>query len=165
MYRRYTWLAIIVFPQFLAPLFAVEAGSAGGAADGPQMNRPLEYPQTRRVEHTDEYFGVKVPDPYRWLEADIRSSPEVAQWVAAENRVTFRLLGVDSRAGQDSPADHRTLELRPILVAVQGGRAVLLPEEQRAAKPVGAATCWSGWTAIPACSWTPTPGPRTAPSP
>ena len=31
-------------------------------------------------------------DPYRWLEADIRTSPEVADWVAAENKVTAAYL-------------------------------------------------------------------------
>ena len=25
----------------------------------------LSYPETRRVDQTDEYFGVKVPAPYR----------------------------------------------------------------------------------------------------
>ncbi len=49
---------------------------------------PLSYPQTRRVEQVDEQFGVKVADPYRWLENDVRNDKEVAAWVAAENRVT-----------------------------------------------------------------------------
>ena len=52
----------------------------------------IEYPRTRRVEHVDDYFGVKVPDPYRWLEDDVRKSREVADWVAAENKVTRRWL-------------------------------------------------------------------------
>ena len=46
------------------------------------------YPPARRVDHVDVYHGVRVADPYRWLEADIRTSPEVAEWVAAENRLT-----------------------------------------------------------------------------
>ena len=41
----------------------------------------MKYPETRRVDQVDEFFGVKVPDPYRWLEADVRESPEVAEWV------------------------------------------------------------------------------------
>ncbi len=48
----------------------------------------LNYPQTRRVDHVDTYFGAKVADPYRWLEDDVRHSPEVAEWVKAENRLT-----------------------------------------------------------------------------
>ncbi len=52
----------------------------------------IEYPPTRRVNQVDVYHGVKVPDPYRWLEADVRHSPEVAAWVAAENKLTARYL-------------------------------------------------------------------------
>ena len=52
----------------------------------------IEYPNTRRVDHVDSYFGVKVADPYRWLEADVRHDKAVADWVAAENRVTARYL-------------------------------------------------------------------------
>jgi len=53
---------------------------------------PVTYPKTRRTDHVDVYHGTKVADPYRWLEADVRDSPEVAAWVAAENEVTFRYL-------------------------------------------------------------------------
>ena len=38
----------------------------------------LKYPETRRVDQVDECFGVKVRDPYRWLEADVHTSHEVA---------------------------------------------------------------------------------------
>src|SRR3954447_27039969 len=48
----------------------------------------LGYPDTRRVDHEDNYHGTKVADPYRWLEDDVRTSPEVAAWVAAQNKVT-----------------------------------------------------------------------------
>ncbi len=54
--------------------------------------KPIAYPPTRRVEHFDVYHGVKIADPYRWLEADIRTSPEVAAWVAAENKLTAAYL-------------------------------------------------------------------------
>lgn len=46
------------------------------------------YPESRRVGQVDEQFGVKVADPYRWLENDVRKDTEVAAWVAAENKVT-----------------------------------------------------------------------------
>jgi prolyl oligopeptidase len=50
----------------------------------------LAYPETKRVGHVDTYFGVKVPDPYRWLEDE--SSPETAKWVEEQNKVTFAYL-------------------------------------------------------------------------
>ncbi len=62
-----------------------------GETPAPQRGR-IEYPKTRRVDHVDTYFGVKVPDPYRWLEADVRHDKAVADWVAAENTVTARYL-------------------------------------------------------------------------
>jgi prolyl oligopeptidase len=51
-----------------------------------------KYPPTRKVDHADDYHGVKVSDPYRWLEEDVRDSKEVADWVAAQNKVTFGYL-------------------------------------------------------------------------
>lgn len=49
---------------------------------------PIAYPETRRDNVVDEQFGVRVADPYRWLENDVREDKEVASWVAAQNRVT-----------------------------------------------------------------------------
>jgi len=50
----------------------------------------VNYPQTKKCDTVDNYFGVKVPDPYRWLEND--KSDETAEWVKAENEVTFNYL-------------------------------------------------------------------------
>jgi prolyl oligopeptidase len=56
-----------------------------------------QYPDTRRVDQVDTYFGVKVADPYRWLEDE--NSPETARWVEAENHMTFAYLeGLPFRA-------------------------------------------------------------------
>ena len=46
----------------------------------------IKYPTTLRVDSSDTYFGVKVNDPYRWLEND--SSADTESWIGAENRVT-----------------------------------------------------------------------------
>ena len=46
----------------------------------------LQYPKAAKDGTVDEYFGVKVSDPYRWLEND--TSAQTAAWVEAENRVT-----------------------------------------------------------------------------
>ncbi|MCW0484036.1 prolyl oligopeptidase family serine peptidase [Gaoshiqia sediminis] len=50
----------------------------------------LQYPQTRKVDVVDNYFGTEVEDPYRWLEND--TSVETAAWVEAQNAVTFGYL-------------------------------------------------------------------------
>jgi prolyl oligopeptidase len=49
-----------------------------------------DYPQTRKDQTTDNYYGKLVPDPYRWLEDD--RSAETEAWVKAQNRVTFAYL-------------------------------------------------------------------------
>jgi len=49
---------------------------------------PRAYPETRRVDHVDTYHGQQVADPYRWLEADVRVSDEVAAWVAEQQKFT-----------------------------------------------------------------------------
>ena len=46
----------------------------------------LNYPKAQKDGTVDEYFGVKVADPYRWLEND--TSAQTAAWVEAENKVT-----------------------------------------------------------------------------
>ena len=56
-----------------------------------QMQTPkLEYPESRKGNDADDYFGTKVPDPYRWME-DL-DSKAVADWIAAQNKVTFGYL-------------------------------------------------------------------------
>ena len=52
--------------------------------------QPLSYPKTRQADQVDNYHGVKIADPYRWLEDD--HSAETAQWVEAQNKVTFGYL-------------------------------------------------------------------------
>ncbi|MBK5213941.1 MAG: S9 family peptidase [Flavobacteriaceae bacterium] len=50
----------------------------------------VTYPQTKKVDTVDTYFGVEVKDPYRWLEND--RSEETAEWVKAENEVAYAYL-------------------------------------------------------------------------
>ena len=65
--------------------------SSAPAANNEHGSRALVYPETKKVDTVDDYFGTKVADPYRWLEADA-NVPEVAAWVEAQNKVTFSYL-------------------------------------------------------------------------
>lgn len=56
------------------------------ACSTPEKIPATSYPITKTVDHVDTYFGVDVPDPYRWLEDD--RSKETGDWVKAENKVT-----------------------------------------------------------------------------
>ncbi|RDX34713.1 S9 family peptidase [Idiomarina sp. HD9-110m-PIT-SAG05] len=47
----------------------------------------MSYPETRKGDVVDTYFGTEVADPYRWLEDD--RSEETENWVKAQNEVTF----------------------------------------------------------------------------
>src|ERR1700720_1648927 len=58
----------------------------------------LPYPVARKVDQVDEHHGVKVADPYRWLEDD--NSEETKAWVEAENKVTFAYLDTISERPQ-----------------------------------------------------------------
>ena len=54
------------------------------------IKNPWVYPQTKKVAQIDDYHGVKVADPFRWLEDD--NAPEVKAWVEEQNRLTFGYL-------------------------------------------------------------------------
>ena len=56
----------------------------------PAQTKLMNYPQTKKVDHVNNYHGTNLPDPYRWLEND--TTAEVAAWVKAQNEVTFSYL-------------------------------------------------------------------------
>ncbi|MDR2868407.1 MAG: prolyl oligopeptidase family serine peptidase [Bacteroidales bacterium] len=55
-----------------------------------KKNSRLVYPEAKKTDVKDTYFGTEVADPYRWLEND--TTQEVADWVTAENTVTENYL-------------------------------------------------------------------------
>lgn len=55
-----------------------------------ELDMSVVYPQTKKVDTVDVYFGDSIQDPYRWLEDD--RSAETEAWVKAENEVTFGYL-------------------------------------------------------------------------
>jgi len=53
-------------------------------------NAQMIYPQTKKVSQSDDYFGTKIEDAYRWLEHD--TAEDTKAWVKAQNVVTFDYL-------------------------------------------------------------------------
>ncbi|NER05703.1 MAG: S9 family peptidase [Okeania sp. SIO3C4] len=51
---------------------------------------PLTYPITHKTDIVENYHGVEVPDPYRWLEDP--NSKKTQEWVKAQNEITFNYL-------------------------------------------------------------------------
>ena len=77
----------------LLTLRTVERGvraqnSTTGASQ--QMIKKYNYPVARKSDQVDDYHGVKVADPYSWLE-DL-DSEETRNWVEAENKLSFAFL-------------------------------------------------------------------------
>ncbi|WP_262915321.1 prolyl oligopeptidase family serine peptidase [Niabella ginsengisoli] len=50
------------------------------------MHAQIQYPVTEKETITDDYFGTKVEDPYRWLEDD--NAETTKKWVIEQNKVT-----------------------------------------------------------------------------
>ncbi|MBX3120086.1 MAG: S9 family peptidase [Fimbriimonadaceae bacterium] len=71
------------------PVLALLAAFAGSAI-ATETTMQLQYPETRRTDFKETLHGVEVADPYRWMED--MNSPEVAAWVAAQNKVTSQYL-------------------------------------------------------------------------
>ncbi|HEY0761716.1 MAG TPA: prolyl oligopeptidase family serine peptidase [Pyrinomonadaceae bacterium] len=64
--------------------------TTGSVSRSSSDNSKIAYPESKKVEQVDDYFGTKVADPYRWLEDE--TAPETKAWVDAQNRVTFGYL-------------------------------------------------------------------------
>ena len=54
------------------------------------LQAQIQYPVAKKENVVDDYNGVKVQDPYRWLEDD--NSEETKTWVQKQNQVTFDYL-------------------------------------------------------------------------
>jgi len=76
--------------QFMKTLIILASITVSIAMISCKNNAPvlerINYPLTKKIAQTDDYFGTQVKDPYRWLEND--TSAETSAWVVAENKVT-----------------------------------------------------------------------------
>lgn len=55
-----------------------------------ELTAQLQYPVTKKSDVKENYHGVEVADPFRWLEDD--NSNETKAWVIEQNKVTFNYL-------------------------------------------------------------------------
>jgi prolyl oligopeptidase len=76
---------ILALAQDLLRSHAQSLSAANEARDA-----KLTYPESKKVDQVDDYFGTKVADPYRWLEDE--NSAATKSWVEAENELTFAYL-------------------------------------------------------------------------
>jgi len=60
----------------------------------PKKTESIVYPVTQKSEVSDDYHGMTIKDPYRWLEDT--ESPQTAAWVEAQNKATFGYLNTIS---------------------------------------------------------------------
>jgi len=72
----------------LPTFFVVRSQNSTGVTQ--QMIKTNNYPVARKGDQVDDYHGVKVADPYRWLE-DL-DSEETRKWVEEQNKLTFGYL-------------------------------------------------------------------------
>jgi len=92
---KLSFLALVIVALAVAsraPLAGAQNQNPSASTVDGSGSAAIVYPETKRDDVVDDYFGTKVPDPYRWLEGDAGVVPEVAAWVEAENKVTFAYL-------------------------------------------------------------------------
>jgi len=81
-------LALAAVAPFVHPTSAQRPATPNGSAGGD--NPRIVYPESKKGDQVDDYFGTKVPDPYRWLENS--KSAETKAWVDEQNKLTFAYL-------------------------------------------------------------------------
>ena len=54
------------------------------------LNTSIQYPITKKVNQNNDYHGITISDPYRWLENI--DSKETTQWVLEQNNITYNYL-------------------------------------------------------------------------
>jgi len=84
----------------------VTAPSAPAPAASHEAPSALRYPEAPRGNQSDEYHGVVVEDPYRWLED--MDSPQTRGWIDAENALTAEQF---AKIAARAPLERRLREL------------------------------------------------------
>jgi len=69
-------------------LFLVVIALVGACKNSNQMK--LDYPKTKTVDISENFFGTDVPDPYKWMENE--ADTDLVAWIKAENVITQNYL-------------------------------------------------------------------------
>lgn len=85
---------------------------------------PLAYPTAPRGDVVDVNHGISVPDPYRWLEGDVRTTPAVRAWVDQENAVTQSYLATLPKRDQIKARLTQFWDFEKFQVPIQAGGRV-----------------------------------------
>jgi len=80
-YSSFLWRHLLVLGTLL---FAIAA--TRDHPPGRSPGSPVTYPDSKRTRHADTYHGVRVADPYRWLE-NLKAA-EVTKWLHQETDLT-----------------------------------------------------------------------------
>jgi prolyl oligopeptidase len=79
-------LSLAAVGPFWQPSEAQNLASSSRSTSDPK----IVYPESKKVDVVDDYFGTKVADPYRWLEDE--TSAETKAWIDEQNKLTFSYL-------------------------------------------------------------------------
>jgi prolyl oligopeptidase len=90
MYAHFFIKYIFMNPNFINKIACVAIFFALIACNTSPKMEKLTYPETKKVDTVDVYFGTSVSDSYRWLEDD--RSEETEQWVVEQNKVSDQFL-------------------------------------------------------------------------
>lgn len=85
----------MLYPRHLIPILALAAVATA---------QTVPYPPTPRQPILEDYHGVTIADPYRWLEDE--ATPETQAWITAQNALTAAHL--DAIPARDRLAERLT---------------------------------------------------------
>jgi prolyl oligopeptidase len=90
MNARHARFAVFLLAVTIFSMQSLPPSEAQNLTVNQKMIKTMTYPPARKSDQIDDYHGLKVSDPYRWLE-DL-DSEETHSWVEAENRLAFGYL-------------------------------------------------------------------------